>query len=247
MVDFNLLKPTPDFYGNAMNAFQAGRQTVGQRQASQALQSGDYGGATNALYGAGMIDQGLELQNQQRQVQRQDQQDQRRGVLEGRQDEQYAAAQKAELANEAVRVAKNLRLTPADQRGALYQQQGVPVLQQLGVPQEEIDRVLADGLLSDQELDGFISQFGQLEAPEGPKYQVLPGPDGMVGYTEQRPGAPPTYTRLQEPVADPLDTELKRARIASTNRGNRGGAGGASSGARPSMGRSLGSGSEPAW
>lgn len=224
MVDWNLLRPV-DITGNALAAFQQGRQ---DRQAQTDRQ--------NALY-----------RQEQDDAWRAEQQGRQRQAWD-RQDEEYAADQKAELGQQALNIAKSLRILPQEQRGALYAQQGVPVLQKLGVPDADIQRVLADGLLTDQELDGFIVQFGGvLEAPEGPKYQVLPGPDGMVGYTAQIGAAPPTYTRLQEPIVDPLDVQLKRARIGSANRGNRGGAGGASSGSAPPMGRSLGSGAEPNW
>lgn len=194
MVDFNLLKPTPDFYGNAMNAFEAGRQTVGKRQASAALQSGDYGGATNALFGAGMMDQGLELQGQQRQYARQDQQDARlvqqdarRAVVDQREDMDF-------YRGELLRQAQKLRTMGDGQRPEFYRAEAVPLLLKLGIPQAEISRVLEDELLTDKELDGFIAQMGG----EAPKNQgVNLGGGGFAEYDPRTGG----FKILHEPTA----------------------------------------------
>lgn len=172
------LNPLPDFYNNFRNAFQQGRQDAGQRQASQALGAGDYMGAQNALFGAGMMDQGLALQDRQRTQQRQDSQDQRqsaqdqrRGVMEGREDQEF-------YRGEVLREAKALRLAPEADRAPMYQQRAIPLLQKLGVPQEDIDRVLIDQRLTDQELDQFIAQMGGERA--GQEKGVVVGPGGRL-------------------------------------------------------------------
>lgn len=248
MVDFNLLKPLPDFYSNAQNAFQAGRQTVGTRQASNALQSGNQQKAINALYGAGMMDQGMDLQNQQRQYARQDQQDQRlaqqdqrRAVVDQREDDEF-------YRGELLRQAAKLRTLGDGQRPEVYRSEAVPLLQKLGISQEVIDRVLVDELLTDEELDGFIAQLGG--EPPTPKYQILQGQNGLVDYSIMEPGQAPRIQNLRPATEDPLEIEYRRARIAATERSNRprpssGGSGGGGGGV--SAGRSLGSGSEPAW
>lgn len=177
MVDFNILRPLPDFGGNVLNAYDAGRSRVGQQQASRALMGGDQQGAVNALYGSGQIDQGLELANQQRQQQRQDAVYDRQKTEWGRDDEAYTQGKRKETMGRALNIAKSLRAMPVDQRGALYQSQAIPVLRELQVPDEEIQRVLADGRLGDDELDGFIVEMGGvLQAPaQVEQYTLAPG------------------------------------------------------------------------
>lgn len=190
MADWSLAQPLPDVMGNALNAFQQGRETATSRRAGQALASGDTNGAAALYFGQGMNDQGIAVQDRQRTMQRQDLQDQR-------QQSQFDAETAERLRGEVLREAMAIRMAPQDQWTSMYQQRGVPLLQKIGVPQADIDRVLLDGKLTPDELDSFIVQMGG----EPPKRQVLNFGGGGVGEYDPYGRDPESrYRVLREPT-----------------------------------------------
>jgi hypothetical protein len=185
MIDFRNLNAPPDFIGNAMASFQAGRQTAATQQAGNALAAGNPMGAQNAYFSGGMVDQGLALQDQQRQIQRQQTQDQRAATQDQRQAQTFDR-QQTEWGNEdqdrlrstLLREAKALRLVPPAQRVAAYRQRSVPLLRQMGVSAELLEGdFLHDEALSDAELDAFEAQMGGASDPRRP---VVVNPGGHL-------------------------------------------------------------------
>jgi len=178
MADWSLARPTPDIMGNALAAFDAGRQTAATRRAGNALASGDTGGAANALYGAGMLNEGAAVQDRQRTMQRQDMQDQRATVQDQRQTQLFDAQTKERLRGDVLREAKALRMAPEEMRAPMYEQRAAPILREIGVPDDQIRQVLLDGKLTNEELDMFITQMGGEQG--GQERGVVVGPGGRL-------------------------------------------------------------------
>lgn len=213
-VDFRLLGQPQDFVGNALAGFQAGQRQGAIRRAGNALAMGNEAAGINALFQGGMIEPATALQDRamdRQRIQTQDarmaKQDERQDAVFARQQQDWTHEDKQRLTQELLREAMALRTAPDAERPAMYQSRAVPLLQKIGVPQPEIDRVLADGHLTNEELDAFIVQMGG----EPRKLQVVQGRDGSIATVDPFSAADPRsgFTVLQEPIADPME-DLKR-------------------------------------
>lgn len=178
MVDFSLLQ-TPDFFGNGINALQAGQQAKQQRERRNALAmyGSDPAGSVNALLAIGDVEtasqrQGIEANEQS--MQRATAQEGRAVAAEGRavagegrtaaeadhRQKLWQLEETERRTGKALRIAQSIRsVTDPAQRMALFQQQAIPALREMGVGDDEINSVTADGL-TDQEVDAFIVQAG---------------------------------------------------------------------------------------
>lgn len=188
---FNPLAAVADGY----NFAQGLRDQQAQRQAGNLLASGDTQGAQNALYGAGMIDQGNALADrQQRQAATELDTRYRQAQIDnlGADNQRAEAKQKLEWMGDA---AQGLRRVPMEQRKAALQQYIMPTLQAMGLPQEALQQ-LAGANLTDEELDAFAQAMGA-EAEKLTFYNTSLGivavdPRGNARMAYETPPAPPT-------------------------------------------------------
>lgn len=157
-------------YGFALSRLGNLREGMTNNAAGSALARGDYGGAAKTMFQGGDISGGFGIQDRQA-----SQQEAARRARVG--EEATAAAKQKELTGRALNVAKSIRAVPPGQRNGLYETEAVPVLRELQIPEQAITQVLADGRLTDEELDGFIVKLGGvLEAPAATEqYTLGPG------------------------------------------------------------------------
>jgi hypothetical protein len=172
------------FWNAYQNAFQAGEQRnqamdgainkYQNRQAGNAMIGGDMQAAQNVFLGAGRIDEGMAIQRQQQAQQQAAEQARRQAEADKRaaEDQQWQTESRGrertgweqddkELARgEMLRHATGLRQLEPGQREQAFIDEAGPALIKLGIPPQAIDRVLADGHLSDEELDSFIVTLG---------------------------------------------------------------------------------------
>lgn len=190
---------------NPLMAYEAGQQNAfdtadrfrtmrASRQAGNALAQGDYGAASSALYGSGMLNEGL-------QVQRYGQQELERQAEAERQAQSDAAKAEAEKAKAAYELAERLSTVPKGQRLAAFR--GMQsFLQKAGVtPQEFAEATEED--FSDERL-----AWARKEAEK--QLELVKASDGSYSVVDMSTG---TRVGGYERPRDPLDEELKRARI----------------------------------
>lgn len=146
-----------------------------RQQAGNALSTGDYGGAANALFQGGDLQGGLDVQGAQRTQQTATREQQRTAILA---------------------VVSGLRQLPADQRAAQLQNIG-PRLSVYGVTPEQLGTITPQDL-SDTGLDSLIATMGgqaRSNAPSGYRYTAN-------GALEAIPGGPED-PRNQRPIVTP--------------------------------------------
>ena len=196
---------TPDYwdsYNNAArqpNALTTFVEARNRRDVGNALATGDYGAGARAAYGAGMIDQGLELQrygqqeaDRQAQMQRQQMQDQRQQAEDARRQQQDQAAA-AETARAGVlnRVTALRYADPANRATALGGLR--QALLDAGANAQEIDAAMVDGI-DNNELDMLITELGgnpqdyyQQQAQTNYYNAGIAQRDAAAAYTNRRP------------------------------------------------------------
>jgi hypothetical protein len=138
---------------DSMAALEGGRQARVNRTAGNALQAGDYDGASGALYAGGNLRDGMAVQNAGRARQTADMDQQRAAI---------AAA------------VSGLLHVPVDQRQAMLQSRIGPVFQELGLG-EYLTQIRPEDL-SDQSLRGLAASLGG-EVPQNTIYNTR---DGIV-------------------------------------------------------------------
>ncbi|MFZ5667968.1 MAG: hypothetical protein ACOY4K_00590 [Pseudomonadota bacterium] len=170
---------------NPLAAFREGygllegmAQDQAMRTAGNALMGGDYGGARNALYARGMIDQGMGIQ------QYQDQQAARQQAQEAArmEAERKAAGERAGYLLDATEA---LRRLPPEQRKAVLETQIIPTLRTMPGFDDEVLGAISASDLSDQTLDTFGAMLGA----EADKYQIVVTRSGdVLAVNPQNPG-----------------------------------------------------------
>lgn len=193
---------------NAFDAFNSSNQAAynqsqrsfdqrARMQAGQQLQGGNPQAAAGALYGAGMLDEGQQVEGA---AQVQDMRAQAQQNQQSQQDE----AQKAEAAKakgEAlIKISQALKSVPAGQRSAALQRL-TPVFSQIGMD-PSIFQGLGEQDLSDEALDMFSGEVQN-------QLKFFNTASGIVAVDERQGTAKPIYQ-------DPLAQDLKRAQIGAT-------------------------------
>lgn len=187
---------------NSANAAAYGQaqRSVDQRarmQAGQQLQGGNPQAAAGALYGAGMLDEGQQIEGaaQVQDMRAQAQQNQQAQQAEAQQAEQAKAKGEA-----LIKISQALKSVPAGQRmGAL--QRLTPVFSQIGMD-PSVFQGLGEQDLTDQALDMFSGEVQN-------QLKFFNTASGIVAVNEREGTATPIYQ-------DPLAQELKRAQIGAT-------------------------------
>jgi len=199
-------------------------QDRAKRQAGNALAQGDYGAASGALLGRGMLDAGMGVQRYQR-----DEQD--RMATQQRQLSEQQRAAAGERVQFLMRAAQTLRGIPAEQRGQMLQSQVLPAMQNLPGFDPDMLAQIAQSDLSDQSLDTFSQALGA----EAEKYQLFQtrggdivrvpvgGGEGGLAYdAPDQPDEPPPGYRwrpdgtLEAIPGGPADPRVAGARAAAT-------------------------------
>ena len=196
-------KADPDAFKRGydrVNALQADRARM---QAGSALSGGDYRGAANALYGSGDVTGGLRVteSGQQR--------DAKAAELKREQEEAFWKTT-GDIAGRLMNVYRNNPAAVVEQFDAL-----APRLQQLGETPDEIAQTRAQ-LVADPE-----SVLIRLGAAAEQKIKTYGDSRGGVYVVDEAAlgrdfNAPDAVRTLREPYRDPLDEELKQARIEAT-------------------------------
>lgn len=211
-------------------------QDRAKRQAGNALAQGDYQGASGALLGRGMLDEGMGVQRMQ-----QGQQD--RMAEQQRQLSEQEKAAAGEKVTFLTRAAQTLRGLPPEQRGQVLQSQIIPAMQNLPGFDPQMLAELAGTDTSDQTLDTFLQALGA----EAEKLQLFNTAGGIVGVqggearmiydAPEKPDEAPNGYRwrpdggLEAIPGGPADPRVAGARAAATRAPARPRGGG---GARPS-------------
>ena len=212
-----------------MEAMERGRQRAVMTEAGTALSSGNATGARNALYGAGMLDQGMALDQSMR---------------------QQDTAMRERQAAAFIAGAQGLRRLPAEQRWQAYEQRVMPYLRQMGVG-DDVMRQITPDVLDDGSLDSVIMMAGgEVEQPRyiqgerGSLDRLDPYTDTITSIRAPRaevPTAPSGYRwnsqgALEAIPGGPADPRTAGA-LASSRRAPKssggGGRGSSSSSARP--------------
>lgn len=236
-------------YRDAYSLLEGQAQDATRRRAGNALASGDYQGAQSALYGRGMIEDGLQVQ--QRQLGMEDRQ-------AGQQQAQEEARKKqlAETFTLLGNVNEAMAQVPAEQRAEYFRTQVVPQLQSLpGVTPQAIAEMTAPTYdWSDQGIATHRALLGQ----EAEKLQLLNLGNGQgvvafnnlgqrvegAGYTppaDPTRGAPTGYrqradgTGLEYIPGGPADPRVVGTRAAAGRAPPRPRSGGAPTGAAASQ------------
>ena len=166
-------------YRDAYSLLEGQAQDATRRQAGNALASGDYQGAQSALYGRGMIEDGLQVQ--QRQLGMEDRQ-------AGQQQAQEEARKKqlAETFTLLGNVNEAMAQVPAEQRAEYFRTQVVPQLQSLpGVTPQAIAEMTAPTYdWSDQGVATHRALLGQ----EAEKYNIAGFGSGGIYRANPRTG-----------------------------------------------------------
>jgi hypothetical protein len=172
----NLVNPLAAF-SDTYNVLEGMAQDRAKRQAGNALAQGDYGAASGALLGRGMLDAGMGVQRYQ-----QGQQD--RIATEQRQLSEQERAGATERVGFLMRATKTLRGLPAEQRAQVLQSQILPAMANLPGFDPELLSQIGQTDLSDQTLDVFSQSLGA----EAAKYQLFEAPNGdRYAYNSQDP------------------------------------------------------------
>jgi hypothetical protein len=169
----NLVNPLAAF-SDTYNVLEGMAQDRAKRQAGNALAQGDYGAASGALLGRGMLDAGMGVQRYQR-----DEQD--RMATQQRQLSEQEKAAAGERVQFLMRATKTLRGVPAEQRATVLQAQILPALQNMPGFDPEMLAQVAQSDLSDQTLDVFGQSLGAaatewklFETESGDRYAYNP-------------------------------------------------------------------------
>lgn len=192
-----VMNPLLAYESGQQNAFDTAdrfRTMKASRQAGNALAQGDYGAASSALYGSGMLNEGF-------QVQRAGQQDQQRREDLQRESQERDEKAKAQKAQTALTLAQELAKIPEEQRYAAFQSRQA-FLQQAGVPPEDFANARPEDF-TDEAL-----AFAMQEAEK--QLELVKASDGSYSVVDMSTG---TRVGGYERPRDPLDEELKRARI----------------------------------
>lgn len=225
-------------------------QDRAKRQAGNALAQGDYGAASGALLGRGMLDAGMGVQRYQR-----DEQD--RMATQQRQLSEQQRAAAGERVQFLMRAAQTLRGIPADQRGQVLQSQVLPAMQNLPGFDPDMLAQIAQSDLSDQSLDTFSQALGA----EAQKYQLFQtrggdivrvpvgGGEGGLAYEAPQKPQEPEYVEGPDGIYERTSQGWKKvANFGPAPRApQRSGGGGGAPAAAPAPARSYGSGAEPEW
>lgn len=171
---------------DSLAALESGRQAGVNRTAGNALQAGDYAGASNALFQGGNLQGGMAVQNAGR----------TRATAD--RDQQKAAIAGA---------VSGLLHVPEAQRAQMLQERIAPLFQELGLgeylaqitPQDLTDASLRALTVS---MGGEVETGSYMNAGNGRIIQTRPYGNGV----DEVYAAP----------VNPLDEELKRAQIAAT-------------------------------
>lgn len=150
-----------------LQAQQQQRSLQARQQAGQALQAGDYQGATQAAYGAGDVQLAQHIQGLQA-------------------DQQKQLGEQADILG---KVAAGLRQLPPQQRGQALQQYE-PALMARGISRRDLDMARQD--LSDGVLDGYINSARSITdtlASGRVKYMAIPQGGYLQGF-DAMTGAP---------------------------------------------------------
>lgn len=161
--------------GEQRRAYRADQETRATNQAAgNALQAGDYGAASNALFAGGNLQGGMAVQSAQRGAQTADREQQRSAI---------AAA------------VTGLLHVPEAERGAMLQSRIAPLFQQLGMG-EYLSQITPQDL-TDQSLRGLAASMGgeTQNAPSGYRW-------GQGGRQEFIPGGPEDPAN-QRPIVTP--------------------------------------------
>lgn len=240
-------------YREAYGTLEGVAQDAARRRAGNALMGGDYQGAQNALYGRGMIDEGMGIQQRQMAVQDRDADRQ-----------QAAAAQEAELAKRALQMMGNtleaMSRVPPEQRAEYFRTQVVPRLQ--GMPGATPEAIAEMSDPSYDWSDQGIATYRSLIGEAAQKLQVVPRGNGGYDVLDMGTGDPVRTVdpRAAEPERiegpdgiyerDLQSGQWKKVatfgaapRTFAPRRARRSGGGVVTSGPP----RSYGSGSEPQW
>jgi len=195
-------------FGNVGNAFDEGYTRVAGLQqdralmrAGNALASGNTAGATNALYGAGMLTEGRQVQRQQ--------------MDDAAAARKLTEDQEAEVLKTTADMAKNLGNVREPQAVvANFDRFYAPRLAQLGESAEEIAQV-RQALAADPR-----NTLAALGAAVEQRIKTFNTSGGVIAVDEaalEEDFTDANATRvLYEPPPDPLEEELMRARIAAT-------------------------------
>ena len=170
----NLANPLAAF-ADSYQLLEGLAQDRTRRQAGNALAQGDYQGASGALLGRGMLDEGMGVQQAQ-----QEQEDRSREQQRQLSEQEKAAA--GERVQFLMRAAQTLRGLPADQRGQVLQTQVLPAMANLPGFDPEMLSQIAQSDLSDQTLDTFSQALGA----EADKYQLFNLGNGGIAAVNPR-------------------------------------------------------------
>jgi len=170
----NLVNPLAAF-SDTYNVLEGMAQDRAKRQAGNALAQGDYGAASGALLGRGMLDAGMGVQRYQR-----DEQD--RMATQQRQLSEQEKAAAGERVQFLMRAAQTLRGLPAEQRGQMLQSQILPAMGNFPGFDPDMLAQIAQSDLSDQTLDTFSQALGA----EADKYQLFNLGNGGIAAVNPR-------------------------------------------------------------
>jgi hypothetical protein len=181
-------------YRDAYNLLEGQAQDGARRQAGNALAGGNYQGAQDALYGRGMLDEGLAVQQRQFGVQDREM---------GQQAAQAEAEKKAsgERAQQAIGILTRMKTLPPEQLDGAYQSFLRPFLEQTLTPEmmaqvdaapktpENVDLLLTAMGAEAEKLQmfnlggdrGVVAFDARGQRVEGAGYQPEPEPDRMRG------------------------------------------------------------------
>lgn len=226
-------------FSDSYNLLEGLAQDRAKRQAGNALAHGDYQGASGALLGRGMLDEGMGVQRYQ-----QGQQD--RATEQQRQLSEQEKAAAGERVGFLMRATKTLRGVPLEQRAQVLQTQIIPAMQNLPGFDPAMLAELAGADTSDQALDVFSQSLGEaasewklFETKTGDRYAYDPQDptqNKLVYDAPDQPDEPPPGYRwkpdggLEFIPGGPADPRVAGARAAATRAPARPRAGGGGSG-----------------
>lgn len=192
-----------DIVNNAIRARLAGyaeqqglTEDMARKRAGQTMAAGNLQGAADELYGAGMIDDGLRLENVGAQ---------REALASQQASREQAAAQEEQKQRAAFlrEAATVLRQIPAEQRGQAFQGQIAPALKTMGMDDELLGQMVNH--LDDNSLNTFIGEIDN-------QMKMFNTASGVVG-VDQQGNAKLLY---EDPVAiayKQAQTEAQRALV----------------------------------
>ena len=182
MPDWGILNQNHDYVGNALTAFNQGRQDRAMTNAGNALAAGNQQGAATAFYRGGMVEQGQALQEQMRRQEMDRIKQERDQTLFDRQTTEFEQQQKQQALSQALKVAEGLRDLPPEGRVQIYMSQIAPALKRVGVPDDMIAEAAQNGI-TDEELDQFWTAMG---GGQDQQQMVNLGNGGVATYGQRR-------------------------------------------------------------